>query len=624
MTRLPTPPAARAGRLVRRAAVGLALATTVATAATVPAAAQTDPPPADGAPFTWVEATIDDIHAALDAGTITCRGVVQGYLDRIAAYDDVDVDLGSVIAVSPTALAEADALDAADATGADRGALHCVPVLLKDNVDAAGMITTAGATALDTASPPDDAFITAQTRAAGGIILGKANLDEFAFGFTGSSSVEGLTRNPYDPTRGAGGSSSGTGASIAASLATVGIGTDTGGSIRVPSSVGGLVGIRPSMRLLSQDGIVPLAHFQDTAGPMCRTVIDCARYLSVLVGHDTSGFSGQNTLPLQRDDVAVLVADAAQYHAIIGTPGGHRYDLGLPACSLDGVRIGVVRDLFGSNVEVVAAMDRAIARMRAAGATVEDTTIPELSTVTGYSSVSRWEFRDHLTEYLQSWPSTEDGHPQSFEAVVASGGYENDSTVSLITYFASGLSRYDDPDYETNTMERPAVARARVTAGLDNTELDGTVNGDAYAALLYPSVLTPPRVGSAPSTGSNNRLSPFTGYPALTMPAGFTAPTADTPALPVGMELLGREFDESTLLCIAAAYESAAAGTSDARQAPTFTPELEAPDAVVPEFPLPAATVLLVGALAVLGARLPAGQRRGGESFAARRLRRTR
>lgn len=598
-------PPSRPRTVAALAAAGLALLAP-------PALAQTADGPTRPVPFEWVEATIDDVHAALADGSLDCRTLVEGYLARIAAYDDAGPDLQSVIATTEDVLEQADALDAAYATGGLTGPLHCVPVLLKDNVDALGADTTAGVTGLVGSRPPDDAFIAARTRASGAVVLGKANLDELAFGFTGSSSVEGLTRNPYEPSYGAGGSSSGTGASIAASLGMVGIGTDTGGSIRVPSSVGGLVGIRPSMRLLSQDGIVPLAHFQDTAGPMCRTVTDCARYLSALVGFDPSPASGQNTLPLQRDDRAVLLPDAAAYEAVTGVPAGFAYEDALEARfpdGLTGVRIGVVRALFGGNAEVNAAMDRAIARLEAAGAVVEDTTIPELSTVTSYSSVSSYEFRDHFDEYLRSW-SNGDGHPGSYEEFVATLGYENDSTVSLLSNGARGLTRYQDATYDQNTLERPDVVRTRIGAALDNTDLDGEPLGQPYAALLYPAVQSPPRQGGAPSTGSNNRLSPFSGFPALTMPAGFTTATESVPALPMGMELLGREFDEVTLLAIAAGYEAAVAGTPDARQAPTSTPELplDAPPPVVPEVPaVPLAGALGLAALAAVGLR---GRRR--------------
>lgn len=525
------------------------------------------------APFRWTEGTVAQAQDAVAKGRLSCRRLVEGYLARIEAYDRQGPTLQSVLAVSPTALAEAAALDRVPKRS--RGRLHCVPLLLKDNIDTAGLPTTAGATALAASRPPDDAFVVKRLRGAGAVVLGKANLDEFAFGFQGSSSEGGQVRNPYDLTRGPGGSSSGTGAAVAASLGLAGLGSDTGGSIRVPSSVQGLVGIRPSMRLLSQDGVVPLAHFQDTVGPMCRTVQDCALLLEVMVGHDSAAGSGQYTLPQQRDDTGVRLPDAAAYAAMTGTPSG-AYTRALEPKGLKGARIGVVRALFGDDTDVLATVDAALARMRAAGATVEDVEIPDLDTITGYSSVSQWEFRDHLTEYLSSWPSDDDGHPRSFEEVAVSLGYEPARVSSFVLYGARGATRRVDPDYEANTVERPAFVRPRLQATLDNRDLEGKALGKPYDALLYPSVQSLPAVGGPPSTGSNNRLSPFSGFPALSMPAGFTAPTADRPALPVGMELLGREFDEPTLLRLAFGYQTAVAGTPLARQAPTTTPELPA------------------------------------------------
>jgi Asp-tRNA(Asn)/Glu-tRNA(Gln) amidotransferase A subunit family amidase len=318
------------------------------------------------------------------------------------------------------------------------------------------------------------------------------------------------------------------------------------------------------MRLLSQDGVLPLAHFQDTVGPMCRTVQDCALLLQVMVGHDSAPSSGQYTKPEQRDDTGVLLGSAAAYRAMTRV-APDAYTKALNARGLRGARIGVVRALFGSDADVVALLNAAIARMRRAGAIVDDVTIPDLSTITGYSSVSQWEFRDHLTSYLSSWPSTADGHKRSFEEVAASLGYQRTNAASFGLYGARGATRHQDPDYEKNTVERPAFVRQRLLSALTH-----------HDALLYPSVQSLPAVGGPPSTGSNNRLSPFSGFPALTMPAGFTARTASRPALPVGMELLGREFAEPTLLRLAYGYQIAAAGSPLARQAPTTTPELRA------------------------------------------------
>jgi Asp-tRNA(Asn)/Glu-tRNA(Gln) amidotransferase A subunit family amidase len=527
-----------------------------------------------GTSFQWVEATIEDVRLALESGSLDCESLVSGYLQRIAAYDDQGPALRSVITVHAQAVGKARALDDAYASAGPVGPLHCVPILLKDNIDTFDLPTTAGSRSLEGAQPPDDAFVVARLRAAGALVLGKANMDEFAMGFGGSSSLGGTVRNPYDPARGPGGSSSGTAAAVAASLSLTGLGTDTGGSIRVPSSAQGLIGIRPSLRLISQDGVLPLAHFQDTVGPMCRTVEDCAALLDAMVGFDPSSLSGQNTEPLQRDDEAVAISSEAEYLDEVGLQPDDRYLDVLDPNGLRGARIGVVPALFGGDPDVVATVEAAIEAMERAGAVVESVTIPQLSTITGYASVSRWEFRDHLTQYLDSWPSDQDGHPRSFEEVAISLEYETNRAPSFVNYGSSGAIRFVDPDYEKNTHERSEYVRPRVLAALNNVDIEGNPLGEPYDALLYPSVQSPPVVGGPPQSGSNNRLSSFTGFPALSMPAGFTVATPERVALPIGMEMLGREFHEATLLRLAYGYQEAVEGTPLARQAPKTTPEL--------------------------------------------------
>lgn len=529
-----------------------------------PAQAGTAPAPSD---WTFSEGTTEDLRKALVTGRTTCEEVIRGHLARIAAYDD---ELHSIITVSETALAEARELDRQKVSqGRKTGDLHCVPMVLKDNIDVAQLPTTAGSPVLDGMMPPDDAFVTRQLEEAGAIILGKANLDEFAFGFGGASALGGQVANPYDLSRGPGGSSSGTGAAVAAGLALAGLGTDTGGSIRIPSSAQGLVGIRPSMRLVSQDGVIPLSAFQDTAGPMCRAVEDCAAILEVLSEFDGSELSGQYTLPQQRDDRGVLLESESSYVEMAGTDHD-QYTRGLNQNGLRGARIGVVRELFGDDPEVVAVLEDAISAMREAGAVVEKVEIPDLETILDFTSTSRFEFRDHLTNYLQDRPA--DGYPRTFDEVAAL----TESRKSTFDFYGMmGADRYDNPDYNLNTLERPDYVRPRLAAALDNMTMDGEALGEPYDALLYPTVLSLPRVGRAPVAGTNNRLSPFTGFPALTMPAGFTLATEEHPRLPVGMELLGREFDERTLIRLAYGYQETVEGTDLARIPPPTAPELE-------------------------------------------------
>lgn len=291
--------------------------------------------------------------------------------------------------------------------------------------------------------------------------------------------------------------------------------------------------------------------------------------LEVLSGFDDADTSGQYTLPQQRDDQGVLLESAAAYDDMVGARDD-AYTKALRRNGLRNARIGVVRALFGNDPEVQAVLDDALDAMRAAGAVVENVEIPDLDTITGYTSNSRYEFRDHLTRYLEDRP--DDGYPRSFDEVAEL----TESRQSTFEFYAeAGADRYNNPDYNRNTLERPGYVRPRLMAALDNTDLDGTSLGEPYDALLYPSVLSLPRVNAAPSTGSNNRLSPFSGFPALTMPAGFAAATDQHPALPVGMELLGREFDEPTLLRLAYSYQETVAGTDLARIPPPTTPELD-------------------------------------------------
>ena len=552
------------------------------------------------AEFAFVEGTIAQAHAAMRSGTLSCEALVQGYIDRIEAYDRAGPELRSVISINPYALERASTLDARYADGGLTGPLHCVPVLLKDNFDTVDVYTTAGGLALETSQPPDDAFSVQGIVDAGGIVLGKANLDEFAFGFQGSSSVRGQVRNAYDPTKGPGGSSSGTGAAVAASLAMTGTGSDTGGSVRVPSSVEGLVGIRPSLRLVSQDGIVPLAASQDTAGPMCRTVEDCALMLDAMVGFDDGEYSNQREA-FAYDSALIETAD--DYRTVTGVP--ETYTGYLDADGLDGARIAAIRPLFGDgegdNAAVQAELMAAIERMRDAGATVDVLTEDDLAArnvsidaLTDFDSNSRYEFRQDLTAYLMSWSSAVDQHPRSFDAVEASGGYEarNEGTFAFYGAIGRAIENTDDDSeqavayraaYERNLEERPDIVRNGLLRILDNragNDLNAQALGAPYDALLYPSVLSlAPELGDSPNAGSNNRLSPFSGFPALTMPAGMVDdPDPDTegePALPVGMELLAREFDEPTLIRLAYGYQQAA----EPRAAPTFTPELAAAEA---------------------------------------------
>ena len=510
----------------------------------------------DNEPFDVEGKSIAEIHSAIANNEVTCESIIESQLERIELLDQSGPELKSMISVSETALDEARDLDEKFNETGELDTLHCIAVTLKDNVNTNDMRTTGGA--LPDNQPEENAYITQNIKDAGAIIIGKANLHEYAFGYTGGSLLGGIPRNVYDLSKGPGGSSSGTGTAVSGSLAVVGIGTDTGGSIRVPSSVQGLIGLRPSMRLVSQDGIMPLAPFQDTAGPICREVYDCAALLSVIVGFDGSTHSGQ------RQEFAIdspLMTNESQYAV---ETGAGNYIENLDINSFDGARVGVIRELFGDgdtseNLEVQRIMNLAIDNMEKLGATVEDVTVPELEdTLTNYVSLSRYEFSDSLTEYLTSWSSDSDLHYRSFDEVYASGQYLEASEGSFSFYATLGMDRWNDETYLKNVYERPDVVRGRLMSAFGNIDVNGDRLGDSYDILIYPSITgLAGEYGSSPtSSGSANRISPFTGFPALTMPVGYSSIDSELP-LPIGLEMLGREFSEATLLSFAYAYEQA-------------------------------------------------------------------
>src|SRR6202790_4466031 len=248
-------------------------------------------PLADCAPdhsFHLMETSIADIHKALQAGTLTCHDLVQQYLDRIHAYDQQGPAIKSMLCLNPASLEQADALDQDFRSTHKLKSLGCIPIVLKDNFDTADMPTTAGALTLKGAQADKDAFAVKGLREAGALILGKANLQEFATGGISASSLGGQVKNPYDLTRTPGGSSGGTGAAVAANFATAGTGSDTGGSIRSPASATRLVGLRPNRGLIRRDGVVPVSFTQDTIGPMARNVADAATLLDAMVGYDSN------------------------------------------------------------------------------------------------------------------------------------------------------------------------------------------------------------------------------------------------------------------------------------------------------------------------------------------------
>src|SRR6202047_1621253 len=312
--------------------------------------------------FHLVEASITDIHAAIQAGTLTCHSLVQQYLDRIEAYDKQGPAVNSIIYITPRALEQADAMDHEFKSTHKLKPLGCIPIVLKDNVETADMPTTAGSVLLKGLQPTKDGFAVTKLRENGALILGKANLQEFASGGISVSSLGGQVRNPYDLTRTPGGSSGGTGAAVAANLAVAGTGSDTGGSIRSPASATSLVGLRPTRGLISRDGIVPVSFTQDTIGPMTRNVSDAARLLDAMVGYDSN------------DPVTALsVGNIPKTYTAFLQNGLKR------------ARLGILTNAFGrgpEHEEVNEVMAKAIDLLKEQGATIVRLDDPALETTT--------------------------------------------------------------------------------------------------------------------------------------------------------------------------------------------------------------------------------------------------
>jgi amidase len=508
----------------------------------------TDPSSADRAAATAavdvVELSAAEALERMAAGTLTSRALTQAYLDRIAAIDDAGPALNSVIELNPLALSDADALDAERQAGKIRGPLHGVPVLLKDNIDAAGMVNSAGSLALAENRPTRDAFVAARLREAGAVILGKTNLSEWAnFRSTrsssGWSSRGGQTRNPYVLDRSPCGSSSGTGAAIAASLGAIGVGTETDGSVICPAAVNGLVGVKPTVGLVSRSGIIPISVSQDTAGPMARTVTDAALMLNGMVGVDVA-------------DPAAAAAEgriAPDYTAF------------LKPDALEGKRIGVLRQAMGYHPDVDAATEAAIRTLTARGAEVVDIEIdtydrwndPELD-------VLLYEFKHGLNQYLKN-----SGSPHtSLEALIAWNKANADRMMP--TFGQELFERAQAMGPLTDEAYRKARDEARRLAGADGliAALDANKLDAIVAPSMSPAWITDHVLGDH-FVGAGYSIAAVAGTPSISVPMGHTH------GLPLGLTFMGRAYTEGALLGLAYAFEQA----TKARRAPEFTPTLQ-------------------------------------------------
>jgi amidase len=507
-----------------------------------PAAVRTQQPPPSPPDFDVVEATIADVQRALRVGTLTCRGLVEQYLRRIAAYDRNGPAINSLVVVHPRALDVADSLDRRARAGATLGPLHCVPAIVKDNFETSDLPTTAGSLSLQGFVPSRDATQVRRLREAGAIVLAKANMAEFAFTpyETVSSILPGYTKNPYALDRVTAGSSGGTAAAVAASLGLVGLGTDTGNSIRGPSAHQALVGIRSTMGLTSRAGVAPLNLAADIAGPMTRTVADAAAVFQVVALGDPDP-----------DDPATA--------AVRGRPLPD-YAAALRRDGLRGARVGVLPQAYlrpTTDPEVERVFRAALDDMRRQGAVVVDSvTIPgldeRLRAWTGSCDQFRWDLEAWLRRNGDRVPV------HTLAEIIRSRRFHPTVHRRMESAQAESLP----PDRNPGCRSRDAFRewlRAAVLQAMDAQRLD---------ALAYPTWSNPPRLIGDLNTphGDNSQLfSPNTGFPALTVPMGYTRGGL----LPAGLQLLGRPWSEATLIRLAYAYEQA---THHRRPPPTTPP----------------------------------------------------
>lgn len=493
----------------------------------VPAAAQQR--------FDVTEATIASVHAELDAGRLSCRALVQAYLDRIAAYDKRGPALNAIQTLNPRALAVADSLDAVQRSGAARGPLHCVPVLLKDQVETKEMRTTYGSALFKDFVPQRDATIVKRLQGAGAIILAKTTMGEFAQRYVGSES--GIIRNAYDPRRNPSGSSGGSATGTAANFGLVGIGEDTGGSVRGPAAVSALVGLRPTLQLVSRFGMMPASPTQDTMGPMTRTVADAAAVLDVIAGYDPN--------------------DPVTAYAVGQQP--ESYASGLSPDALRVARIGVLRiprDTAAAFAEVKPLFEASIAQLRTLGAVIVDSlSVPRVPGTGG----NDFETEVAMDAYLAQHPNAP---YKTLREIILAGGVNPWRARSLIG--SIGRSP-DEPGFGTLLRRREELRVALLKLMADH-QLDALIYAtfDAAPTLIAEDVLTNPRPADRYGLGDNRGLSPSLGWPALTVPMGFTPD-----GLPAGLEFLGRPFTEAQLLGFGYAYEQA---TKHRRPSPVVPP----------------------------------------------------
>ncbi len=522
---------------------GLAAAVAVVPVPALAGARQTGIPcsaPTQPKPFELDAITLADLAQGMAAGQYTAHGLAEKYLARIGEIDEQGPQLKSVLEVNPDALAIASGLDEERKQGRLRGPLHGIPVMIKDNLDTADhMQTSAGSLALLGSRPRQDAFVVQKLRQAGAVILGKTNLSEWAnirssHSTSGWSARGGQTRNPYVLDRNPCGSSSGSGVAVAACLCAAAVGTETDGSIVCPSSANGIVGIKPTLGLLSRTGVIPIAHSQDTPGPIARTVRDAATLLTALAGVDPG--DGATTLSLGK------TADYTQF---------------LDPNGLRGARIGIARKYFGFSDLVDSVMERAIEAMKSAGAEIVDPAdLPSHGKFDDSElTVQLYELKADLNAYL----AAQTGGPKSLAEII---DFNDRNRAQEMPYFGQDLflkAQANGPlsskEYTDALAANQRLSRKEgIDAVMDQYRLDAIV-----APTGSPAWLTDLVNGDHAPGGSSNAAA-VAGYPDVTVPAGFVS------GLPVGISFFGRAWSEPTLLKIAFGFEQ----TTRIRKAPQF------------------------------------------------------
>ena len=493
-------------------------------------------------PFEVEEATIAQVHDAMKAGRLTCAALVGHYLDRIAAYDKNGPSINAIVLINPEVRKEAEEMDRRFRQSGLTGPLHCVPMIVKDNFETKGLRTTDGALALASFIPDTDAFQVRRVKEAGALVLAKSNMAEWAFSpyETVSSILPGYTHNPYALDRVTAGSSGGTAAAIAASFGLVGLGSDTGNSIRGPSSHQSLAGIRSTMGLTSRAGVLPLSLSADIAGPISRTVEDAVKVFQVIVGSDPN-------------DPVTAPADSHLPQNYVGA---------LDRGALKGAVIGVLHQAYereSTDPEIVRVFQNAVEELRRAGATIVDP-----ATIGGLDAIRRPQgagpcmgFKYDINHYLAAQG---DRVPvKNLADVIKSGGFHPTVQRRLDMAEKGPENGPETPACQADRDYRESVRKA-VVSTMDKLKLD---------AFVYPTWSNPPRlIGdlNTPAGDNSQFFSPTTGFPAVNVPMGFTRGGV----LPAGMTIFGRAWSETTLLRFAYAYEQA----TQHRHPPASTPPL--------------------------------------------------